>query len=112
MIREIGELHLPFPLWFLAETEATPGESTNAMGLRRHTGFLMLPLFTSENLAKRFADDQHLKNAVIAKVDDSRELVDFLRNASNSFAHVVLDPPKYSPMSLEYLLTKMVQQQR
>jgi hypothetical protein len=112
MFREIGKLQLNFPLWFVSESRDSLREGTRAVGVRGQTGFLMLPLFTSENLAKQFVEDQHLKNVVIVSVDDSHGLVSFLKESSTNFTFVVLNPSgskdgarnRWTPMPLEYVL--------
>ena len=113
MIEEIGKLQLEFPIWFLAESPLADGERPKAIGIRGETGFLTLPLFTDEGLAKRFVELDRLQNAVVARIDYPRDLVALLKKSSESFTCAVFNPPRIgSRLPLEYLLMHVEESHR
>jgi hypothetical protein len=114
MIEELGKFHLEFPLWFLSEKPARGDEGTNAMGIRGETGFLMLPLFTEEELAQRFVEDDQMENGVITTIGNRQQFVSLLKEFSKDFAYVCFNPPTRRSglqarpsIPVEYVLRRM-----
>jgi hypothetical protein len=102
MFKVVAKSEIVFPIWFLAESRV---ESPNAVGVREATGFLTLPLFTDENLAKRFVEIDRSKNVVIARIDDQSAFVALLKKSVESFTSAVFNPPRIgSRLPIEYLL--------